>query len=102
MKQAPLVKKDGRFRTHTLRTPHQRTTMVESLVSAAIAVITGGFVLTARIQSQIKELDKRVDGVELCVATSYVSKQDLQVILERMENHLNRIEEKMDRLVERN
>ena len=75
--------------------------MIESAISAAIALITGGFVLTSRFQGKIEALDKRMDGIELTVATRYVSKEDLQIILEKMENHLNRIEEKMDRFMER-
>ena len=75
--------------------------MIESVISAAIAVVTGGFVLTSRIQNKIDALDKRVDGIELSVASNYVSKQDLQVIIEKMEGHLFRIEEKMDRFIER-
>ena len=40
--------------------------MVESIVSAVLAVVTGGFVLTSRINSKIDSVDKRIDEVELC------------------------------------
>ena len=56
--------------------------------------------LTSRISNQIQALDRRLDGVELNIATSYVSKQDFQVIMAKMEGQLNRIEEKVDRLSE--
>ena len=59
------------------------------------------FVLTSKIQGKIDALDNRIDDLSLTVATKYVSKQDLQVSLEKMESHLLRIEEKMDRMIER-
>ena len=73
--------------------------MVESIVSAAVAVITGGFVLTSRINTKIDELDKRIDSVELCMARNYVTKDDFATTLERVEGHMIRIEEKLDELV---
>ena len=73
--------------------------MIESIVSAAVAVITGGFVLAARINSKIDTVDKRIDGVELCMARNYVTKDDFDKTLERVEGHMIRIEEKLDELV---
>jgi len=73
--------------------------MVESIISAAVAVITGGFVLTSRISSKIDALDRRIDSVELCMARTYVTKDDFAKTLERVEGHMIRIEEKLDELV---
>ena len=73
--------------------------MVEAGVSAFIALVTGGFVLTNRIYGRILELDKRIDGIELRIAQAYVSKADLQLVIERMEGHMERIENKLDTLV---
>lgn len=73
--------------------------MIESLIPAVIAVITGGAVLTSRMHTRIMELDKRIDTVELGVAKSYVSKQDFQNTLERVESHMVRMEEKLDDLI---
>ena len=73
--------------------------MIESVVSAAVAVITGGFVLTSKISSKIDALDKRIDGVELTMARDYVTKDDFAKALERVEGHMIRIEEKLDELV---
>jgi len=73
--------------------------MVEAGVSAFIALVTGGFVLTNRIYGRILELDKRIDGIELRIAQAYVSKADLQLVIERMEGHMVRIEDKLDSLV---
>ena len=73
--------------------------MVEAGVSAFIALVTGGFVLTNRIYGRILELDKRIDSIELRIAQAYVSKADLQLVIERMEGHMERIENKLDTLV---
>lgn len=73
--------------------------MVESIVSAGLAVVTGGFILTSRINSKIDRVDKRIDEVELCMARSYISKQDFAITLERVEAHMIRIEDKLDELV---
>ena len=74
--------------------------MIETIVPAAIAVITGGFVLSNRISNQMHILERRIDAVELRIAESYVSKQDFQLSVTKMESHLTRIEEKMDKLIE--
>ena len=44
------------------------------------------------------EIDKRIDNVELRVAEQYVSKADLQTMIARIETHMIRIEEKLDKL----
>ena len=74
--------------------------MIESIISAVVAVVTGGAVLTSRLHSRIMELDKRIDQVELGMAQSYVSKADFEKTLERVEVHMTRIETKLDKLVE--
>ena len=73
--------------------------MLEVFIPAIIAVITGGSVLFQRVHNRIHDLDRRVDGVELRVAEAYVSKQDFNNALNKMESHLIRIEDKMDQLV---
>jgi len=73
--------------------------MVEAGVSALVAMVTGGFVLTNRIYGRILELDKRIDKIELRIAQAYVSKEDLVVMVDRMEGHMERIENKLDALV---
>ena len=74
--------------------------MVESIVSAVVAVVTGGAVLTSRIQSRILELDKRVDCIELNMVRDFVSKDDFAKALERVEGHMVLIEDKLDALAD--
>ena len=73
--------------------------MIEAVIPGIIAVITGGGVMFTRIHNRIHDLDRRVDGVELRVAEAYVSKDDFNNALNKMEAHLIRIEDKMDQLV---
>ncbi len=73
--------------------------MIESLVSAAIAVVTGGFVLTSRINKSLHVLDRRVDEVELRMASEYATKQEFTKALDRFEAHMVRIEEKLDTFI---
>jgi len=73
--------------------------MLETIVTAGIAALTGMSIITQRLHGRINELDKRVDEVQLRVAQDYVTKGELSAIMERMESHLIRIEEKMDNIV---
>ena len=75
--------------------------MLEIVVPIALATVTGLSVLTNRMYSRIRELDKRVDQVELRVAEQYVSKTDLEGMLDRVESHLIRLENKLDKLTYR-
>ena len=73
--------------------------MIEAGVSALIGAIAAGAALTNRIHNRISDLDKRVDTFELSVAQDYVSKADLSVMVQRMEDHMVRIENKLDQIV---
>jgi len=76
--------------------------MIEAGVSALIGAIAAGAALTNRIHNRISDLDKRVDTFELSVAQDYVSKADLSVMVQRMEDHMVRIENKLDQIALRN
>ena len=83
--------------------------MIEAIVSLSIATIAAGATLNNRLHQRINNvhdrisgLDRRIDGVELGVAQDYVSKQDLRTMVDRMEDHMVRIESKLDQIVLRN
>ena len=83
--------------------------MMEAAVSAVVAVIAGLAAVTNRlhnrintVHSRITEMDRRIDSVELRMATEYVSKTDLKALLKRMEDHMVRIENKLDQIALRN
>ena len=83
--------------------------MTEALVTAVIAVVTAGTALNNRIHNRINSvherisaLDRRLDGIELTVASDYVKKSELTEMISRMEDHMVRIENKLDQIVLRN
>ena len=75
--------------------------MLEAVIPISLAAMTGIAALTNRLYNRINELDKRVDAVELRVAEQYVSKADLDNMLDRVEGHLIRLENKLDKLTYR-
>ena len=83
--------------------------MSEAVVSLVVAVVAGGAALNNRIHNRINSvhqrisaLDQRLDGLELNVAADYVKKAELSELLSRMEDHMVRIENKLDQIVLRN
>lgn len=83
--------------------------MIEALVSLSIAAIAGGAALNSRLHNRINSvhqridaLDRRIDGIELTVASDYVKKSELSDLISRMEDHMVRIENKLDQIVLRN
>ena len=80
--------------------------MLEALVSVSIAAIAAGAALNNRLHQRINNvhdrisgLDRRIDAIELGVAQDYVSKADLSIMTKRMEDHMIRIENKLDQIV---
>ena len=72
--------------------------MFEAVIPIALAGATGFSVLISRLHSRVSDLDKRIDGFELRVAESYLSKAEFSSALERVEQHMVRIETKLDNL----
>ena len=72
--------------------------MVEAVIPLGVALATGFSVLISRIHSRVHELDKRIDTIELRVAENYLTKSEFSSALERVEQHMVRIENKLDRL----
>ena len=72
--------------------------MIEAVIPIGVAVATGFSVLITRIHSRVHELDRRVDRFELRIAENYLSKSEFSSALDRVETHMVRIENKLDRL----
>ena len=75
--------------------------MIEQAVPAVIAIVTGGAVLFNRVHNRMHSLDRRIDNLELRVVESFVPRSEFSRAMERVEEHLIRIEDKMDKLVEK-
>ena len=71
---------------------------MEAVVTLVVAALSGLGVLHGRLHSRLHELDRRVDGIEVKVAEKYVTKTDLSAMLDRVEDHMVRIENKLDNL----
>jgi hypothetical protein len=72
--------------------------MLETLIPVGVALATGFGVLMSKLHMRVHELDRRVDGVELRVAENYLSKTEFSTALERVEAHMVRIENKLDKI----
>jgi len=76
--------------------------MIEALVSAVVAALTGIVAVHGRLNGRIMEVDQRIDRVELRIAEKYVQREELSAALQKMEDHMIRIENKLDQIVLRN
>ena len=83
--------------------------MIEAAIPAVLAVITGFAALTNRLHRRIDEtnikvleVDRRIDTAELTMARHYVYKEDFEKAFRKMEDHMVRIENKLDQIVLRN
>ena len=75
------------------------TEMIEAFIPAIIAIVTGTAVLFNKVNHRVTLLDTKVDKLELKVVETYTPKQEFTAAMLRMEDHLIRIENKMDQLV---
>lgn len=72
--------------------------MIEATVSAVIAVLTGVVAVHGRLNGLIQNMDQRIDRVELRIAEKYVQREELSSALQKMEDHMIRIENKLDQI----
>ena len=66
--------------------------MIEAAVTIAIAAATGLGVMSAKIND-------RINAIELRVAEKYIPREEVSLILTRFEDHMVRIESKLDNLI---
>lgn len=76
--------------------------MIEAIVSGTVAIFTAVVALHSRMNTRINEVDSRIDRVELRIAEKYVQREELSSALQKMEDHMIRIENKLDQIVLRN
>ena len=63
-------------------------------MTIVIAAVTGMGVLTSRLNS-------RINTIELRVAEKYIPREEVSLILTRFEDHMIRIESKLDNLIKK-
>ena len=76
--------------------------MIEAIITGVFSLVigVGGGVaaLNSRASARIDVIDKRIDGLELRIAEKYVPRQELAAALQKMEDHMIRIENKLDQI----
>ena len=75
--------------------------MIESFVPVVVATVTGVAVLFNKVNNRVTQLDHRVDRLELKLVESFTTKQEFSQAMIRMEEHLIRIEDKMDQFIKK-
>jgi len=80
--------------------------MVEAIITgvASLVIGIGGGIATIHSKSNTRmdSIDRRIDGIELRFAEKYVPRQELTSALQKMEDHMIRIESKLDQIALRN
>ena len=74
--------------------------MVEAFVTAAVALVGGGYVIIQGLHRRVTHVDTRLDRVELSLARDYVPRSEFVASQAKLEEHMIRIEEKLDRMLE--
>ena len=75
--------------------------MVEAWVASAIATIGGGYTVIQALHRRVTTVDSRLDRIELSLARDYVPRSEFVASQAKLEEHMIRIEEKLDRMLER-
>ena len=75
--------------------------MVEAIVGAGLAVIGGGYTVISALHRRVTSVDTRLDRIELSLARDYVPRSEFIASQAKLEEHMIRIETKLDRMLER-
>jgi uncharacterized coiled-coil protein SlyX len=80
--------------------------MIETILTGVVSLVLGASggiaALNSRTNQRVTELDRRIDQMELRVAEKYVPRNELSNALQKMEDHMIRIENKLDQIALRN
>jgi len=75
--------------------------VVEAAVAGALGLIAGGYTIIQAMHRRVTVVDTRLDTIELTLARDYVPRSEFMASQEKLEEHMIRIEEKLDRMLER-
>ncbi len=75
--------------------------MVEAAVATSIAAVGGIYGLFQSLHRRVTSVDTRLDHIELLIARDYVTRTEYLATQAKLEGHMIRIEEKLDRMLER-
>ena len=74
---------------------------MEAWVTAAVAAVGGGYAILQTLHRRVTHVDTRLDRIELSLARDYVPRSEFIASQAKLEEHMIRIEEKLDRMLER-
>ena len=75
--------------------------MVEAWITASVALIGGGWGIISGVHRRVTNVDTRLDRIELSMAKDYVPRSEFVASQAKLEEHMIRIETKLDRMLER-
>ena len=70
-------------------------------MTATVAVIGGGYAVIQALHRRVTTVDTRLDRIELSLVRDYVPRSEFVASQTKLEEHMIRIEEKLDRMLER-
>ena len=70
-------------------------------MTAGVAVVGGGYGVIQALHRRVTHVDTRLDRIELGLARDYVTRTEFFKEQAKLEEHMIRIEEKLDRMLER-
>lgn len=77
--------------------------MIEAVVAAILGCAAGGYTVIASLHKRVsqvdQQLDARVDKIELVIARDYVTRDEFVASQNKLEEHMLRIENKLDQLI---
>ena len=75
--------------------------MIEAWVASAVAIVGGGYSVIQALHRRVTHVDTRLDHIALSLARDYVPRSEFIASQAKLEEHMVRIEEKLDRMLER-
>ena len=77
--------------------------MLEAILTGVVSLVIGAsggvLALSSKSTGRMDQIDKRIDGIEIRLAEKYVPRLELANALQKMEDHMIRIESKLDQIV---
>lgn len=74
--------------------------MIEAWITACVALVGGGWAIISGVHKRVTNVDTRLDHIELHLAKDYVPRSEYVISQSKIEAHMIRIEEKLDRMLE--
>lgn len=73
--------------------------MIEGIVAASLGLVAGGYTVITALHRRVTTVDTRLDRIELSMARDYVPRNEFLASQNKLEEHMIRIENKLDQLM---